>query len=62
MGSPPLIFQDSFSRRENPSDVTTRLPQSSFFAGRFSAGEQGQNYRDEKKNHPRGVVFVKTGQ
>ena len=62
MGSPSLIFQDSFSRRENPSGVTTRSAAAIFFfAGRFSAGEQGQNYRDEKKTTPR-VVFVKTGQ
>ena len=33
------------------------LPRSSFPAGRFAAGGQGQNCRSKKKNHPKGVVF-----
>ncbi len=57
VGSPPLLFQDSLSRRENPSGMMAPLPRSSFPAGRFAAGGQGQNCRSKKKNHPKGVVF-----
>ena len=52
MGSPPLIFQDSFSRRENPSGVTTRLPQSSFFRWPFLCGRAGPKLPGRKEKPP----------
>ena len=52
MGSPPLIFQDSFSRRENPSGVTTRLPQSSFLRWPFLCGRAGPKLPGRKEKPP----------
>lgn len=52
MGSPPLIFQGSFSRRENPSGVTTRLPQSSFFRWPFLCGRAGPKLPGRKEKPP----------
>lgn len=52
MGSPPLIFQDSFSRRENPSGVTTRLSQSSFFRWPFLCGRAGPKLPGRKEKPP----------
>ena len=52
MGSPPLIFQDSFSRRENPSGVTTRLPQSPFFRWPFLCGRAGPKLPGRKEKPP----------
>lgn len=55
MGSPPLIFQGSFSRRENPSGVTTRLPQSSFFSLAVSLREsRAKTTGTKRKTTPEG--------
>jgi len=52
VGSPPLLFQDSFSRRENPSGMMAPLPRSSF-RWPFLCGRAGPKLPGRKEKPPR---------